>query len=650
MPVSSKPDKVTPVGVEEPLKQAIGLIEKKVRNLEKRKSKLDDIRARKAKGTQLEKDQEEAIANYDVVDKNLGFAREMITTFTQLETEIDKLARKQAKRERLERQAAEAARCKALLVLQSTLDGMGAEEVRDHFINGTHGAIKVTEENLDQLDGLYKLVNPSRDTENSFEDELKSAADHMACYLEPRDKEVLGTNYKDLRTLVESIHESGYFDKKQEVENGEAEEEVVEEEEIPAPDTTEAAFEAESEMPVAPVAVVAEEPIQVQEITESQVHEEPASMPPAAAEATPAGAYNEADASYYSTAPYQRRDFQEIVSSVKGTYSFLQDSHIDEHDSLHMDPAVLAAQPIRTNLTATDSQQPPAAAAAAAGQSQSIYQNSAYMTTESDKSHTQDSYHHQTQQQSYTQQSFDPPAAIPMPNQTPLNTEQEKKPAGVGFTMNANAAIFQPSMFDAAGQSTPAGGAPAAGHATQPPQSTPEVSAHPTESAEVVPPVHEHEALDAAAESQEYEKQEEEFQGWGNFRRGGGRGRGRGMSNGYRGGRGGAQNGGYRDNRDQSGGQRPYNNQRGGYRGGNNQGYQGYPPRQDYKPDGYQGYSNGESRGYNNQRGGGRGGKPQGGAPRDGGYNGGRGGPRGGRGGNRQPYNNQGQQQQAAAM
>ena len=37
-------------------------------------------------------------------------------------------------------------------------------------------------------------------------------------------------------------------------------------------------------------------------------------------------------------------------------------------------------------------------------------------------------------------------------------------------------------------------------------------------------------------------------------------------------------------------------------------------------------------------------------APRDGGYNSGRGGPRGGRGGNRQPYNNQGQQQQAAAM
>lgn len=57
-----------------------------------------------------------------------------------------------------------------------------------------------------------------------------------------------------------------------------------------------------------------------------------------------------AAANYYSTAPYQRREFSEIVSSVKGNFTFLQDSHIDDN-SPHMDPAVVAAQPMGTSLT-----------------------------------------------------------------------------------------------------------------------------------------------------------------------------------------------------------------------------------------------------------------------------------------------------------
>jgi len=627
---SSKPDKPTPVGVEEPLKQAIGLIEKKARNLEKRKGKLDDIRARKASGKKLEKDQEEAIANYDVVDKNLAFAKEMITQFTQLETEIEKLARKQAKRDRIERQAAEAARCKALLVLQSTLDNMGAEEVREHFINGTNGAVKVSEEKLDHLDELYKLINPSRETAENFEDELKAAAEHLACYLEPRDKEVLGTNYKDLRALVDSIHESGYFDKKdeEEVVNGEAEEEAVEE---PAaePDTNEAAYEEAVEAPVS------EEPVQVAEVSESHVTEPVAPAAPVAEVPQAPAGYSEAEAaSYYSTAPYARRDFQEIVSSVKGTYSFLQDSHIDEHDSLHQDPAVLAAaMPIRTNLTA-QAEQPPATTL--------TFQNSNYLAEEAQhaqKSHTQDSFHStQYQQQSYSS-AMEPPAAIPMPNDAQDKNAPASAPQGPGFTMNPNAAMFQPNMYEQQQQAAPAGG-----QAEQPPAPQQPIPAQPTK--EHI----NHEVMDGEdEEGYEQDQQQGEFQGWGNYRngRGGGRGRGRGgnMSNGYsRGGRGNSQNGGYRGE-NQRGGYREGGN-RGGYRQGGNSNYQGgYQQRDNYKSDGYQGgYQNGGGN-YNNQRGGR--GKPQGGAPRDGGYRGGRGGQQsGGRGGYRGQNQGQGQQRQ----
>ena len=69
----------------------------------------------------------------------------------------------------------------------------------------------------------------------------------------------------------------------------------------------------------------------------------PIESQPAFPEETPAN-------TYYS-APYQRRDFSEIMSSVKGNFTFLQDSHIEDN-SPHLDPAVVAAQPMGAAITA----------------------------------------------------------------------------------------------------------------------------------------------------------------------------------------------------------------------------------------------------------------------------------------------------------
>lgn len=56
-------------------------------------------------------------------------------------------------------------RVQEVLQLQSTLDLMGSEEVRTHFLAGTSGAVKLSQDDLDHLDVLYKLISPSRDTE-----------------------------------------------------------------------------------------------------------------------------------------------------------------------------------------------------------------------------------------------------------------------------------------------------------------------------------------------------------------------------------------------------------------------------------------------------------------------------------------------------
>ncbi len=79
--------------------------------------------------------------------------------------QVDKMAKKQAKRQKLERQDQEQRKVREILRLQSLLDSMGSENVRSDFQEGKHGAIQLSEDNLNQLDELYKLISPTRDGE-----------------------------------------------------------------------------------------------------------------------------------------------------------------------------------------------------------------------------------------------------------------------------------------------------------------------------------------------------------------------------------------------------------------------------------------------------------------------------------------------------
>ena len=64
--------------------------------------------------------------------------------------QLEKFAKKQAKRDRLERQAAEVARCRNVFILQNTLDSMGSEEVRADFLKGNNGAVVSPEPSMDK--------------------------------------------------------------------------------------------------------------------------------------------------------------------------------------------------------------------------------------------------------------------------------------------------------------------------------------------------------------------------------------------------------------------------------------------------------------------------------------------------------------------
>jgi hypothetical protein len=88
---------------------------------------------------------------------------------------------------------------------------MGDETVRESFKEGKNGAVKLSEEQLNQLDELYKLISPSWEEED-FEEQLKQSSEHIVNLLDGVDKSVVGTTYKDLLALITQVQECGYFE------------------------------------------------------------------------------------------------------------------------------------------------------------------------------------------------------------------------------------------------------------------------------------------------------------------------------------------------------------------------------------------------------------------------------------------------------
>ena len=56
----------------------------------------------------------------------------------------------------------------------------------------------LTEENLDQIDELYKLISPTRDGETDYLESLSAASEHIVNLLDAKEKTVVGTTYKVL--------------------------------------------------------------------------------------------------------------------------------------------------------------------------------------------------------------------------------------------------------------------------------------------------------------------------------------------------------------------------------------------------------------------------------------------------------------------
>ncbi|XP_010774881.1 caprin-1b [Notothenia coriiceps] len=374
-------------GQPEVMKQVLCVLDKKVRNMEKKKSKLDDYQVRKEKGENLNQDQLEALSKFQEIMHNLEFGRDLQKTFMTLGQDIQKAVKKTVRREQLQREEAEQKRLKTILELQFLLDRLGEDAVRQDLKQGVSGSL-LTDADLASFDEFYKLVGPDRDQSIRLVDQYEEASVHLWDLLDGRDKAVVGTTYKALRETLDQVLLSGYFDRVRSHQNGICEEEEEEEEEVAASAAASAlaaaaavAESSEAEEQTAdpetemieeftePIAVETTEFINRQFIpdgtysssekeqgdewaTETEAvaalqQQQPPLMQPAVSPvAMETHPLNLASPVPPNDPLIRKQVVKDLMAQMQGTYNFMQDSML-EFDGQPIDPAIVSAQPMK---------------------------------------------------------------------------------------------------------------------------------------------------------------------------------------------------------------------------------------------------------------------------------------------------------------
>ncbi|XP_012706153.2 caprin-1a isoform X4 [Fundulus heteroclitus] len=436
----------------ETMKQFLGVIDKKVRNMEKKKSKLDDYQARKNKGERLNQDQLDALTKYQEIINNLDFARELQKSFLALGQEVQKAVKKSARREQLQREEIEQRRLKTVLELQYLLDQLGEDGVRqDLKTPDASGSPLLTDAHLASFDEFYKLVGPERNCDIRLSDQYEEASQHLWSLLEGRDKPVAGTTYKSLRETLDKLLLSGYFDRAETKQNGACEAEETPEEQTAVEET--AASREQPPEPEGPTNETYVEPVQVEtteffnrqfvpettysntdkdQVEEWTVEAQMNSLqhhPTAQLAAEPPVANVNRGAPSPPTDPVVRKQaVQDLMAQMQGPYNFMQDSML-EFDGQALDPAIVSAQPMKP-LQTVDLQQMGGP---------SIVHSEARLPQTSTVSGPQES-----------SQVFNMNAPVPPPTdgQTDALKQSGQFPGGYGpgFTSQSESTVEQPEM------------------------------------------------------------------------------------------------------------------------------------------------------------------------------------------------------------
>lgn len=240
MPSASSKSQAAPIApvdvLQEPVKSAVSVADKKLRNLEKRRLKLLETKKKAEKGEQLNEDQKNALKSLESLDFSLETVKDVQKNLVTLEQEYAKLSKKDAKRQKLEQRDQAEGRSQQIVIdvieIQAILGEM-SEDVRPDFLAGNNGACQLTETDLDNLDSVYELINPasSDDKSTKLSERVKNAGKHLMGLVEGKASIAFeGSTYKDINEILQKIKGCGYFDK--EPTNGQTAAEEVQEEPV----------------------------------------------------------------------------------------------------------------------------------------------------------------------------------------------------------------------------------------------------------------------------------------------------------------------------------------------------------------------------------------------------------------------------------
>lgn len=224
--------------LQEPMKNAVSVADKKLRNLEKRKLKLLETKKKADSGHELNDDQKKALELLHSVDYSLETVKDVQKSLASLELEHSKLVKKEQKRIKQEQKdQAENRNHETVLdtVEVQAILGELSEDVRPDFLSGSNGACKLSETDFENLDAIYELINPaaSEDKDSKLSERVKIAGEHLMNLIESKSKPAVeSVTYKDIYDILQKIKTSGYFDKDNS--NGQSVEETE-----PVDDTTE---------------------------------------------------------------------------------------------------------------------------------------------------------------------------------------------------------------------------------------------------------------------------------------------------------------------------------------------------------------------------------------------------------------------------
>ncbi|KRX99812.1 Caprin-1 [Trichinella pseudospiralis] len=192
------------------------MLEKKIRNMEKRKAKLENLKEALQTGKTLHPEQEKATEKVSELNQQLEMSREILKNVNTMINEHNRQQKLLQKKEHRDRMQAEHARFRNLLNMQELLNVLGNNDVRVHFAEGTEGAVKLSPEDLHLLDFLYQKICPSYDDvhqDETWAGVLDEAADCVCMLLSASQKLVptFNVSFRAVRTVIDGILECEYY-------------------------------------------------------------------------------------------------------------------------------------------------------------------------------------------------------------------------------------------------------------------------------------------------------------------------------------------------------------------------------------------------------------------------------------------------------